>query len=144
MRRIALDRSPRLIPWVLGAATALGLFQAATPVHAQAAPPPRGGSSAPSAAEAAKFVAAAEERLLALSNSAGRAQWVQSTYITEDTEKIAAEANKNLIAASMELAQGATRFDKVSVAPEVRRKLSLLKLAANPLPAPGDPKLQTE
>jgi peptidyl-dipeptidase A len=100
--------------------------------------------SAPTAQQAAEFVARAEERLLALSNAAGRAQWVQATYITEDTEKIAAAANKDLIAASMELAQGATRFDAVGATPEVRRKLTLLKLAANPLPAPSDPKLQTE
>jgi peptidyl-dipeptidase A len=144
MRRIAPDRRPRLVPWILAAATTPCLFQAATPAQAQAAQARKAGASTPTAKEAAAFVAAAEERLLALSNAAGRAQWVQSTYITDDTEKIAAEANKNLIAASMELAKAATRFDPVAVAPEVRRKLSLLKLSANPLPAPGDPKLQTE
>src|SRR5689334_19077216 len=55
-----------------------------------------------------------------------------------------AAANKGYIAASMELAKAATRFDKLTLPADLRRKLTLLKLAASPLPAPSDPKLQTE
>ena len=60
----------------------------------------------PTAAEAAAFVQGAEEQLKVLAVKAQRAQWVQSNFITDDTEKIAADANKELIAASMEPGQG--------------------------------------
>src|SRR5262249_47933593 len=58
--------------------------------------------------------------------------------------KISAEANQALIAATMELAKQATRFDALRLPGDLRRKLTLLKLAAIPLPAPSDPKLQAE
>jgi peptidyl-dipeptidase A len=114
---------------------------AAAPVWAQVTAAKDGP---PTAEEARQFVARAEERLLELSNKAGRAAWVQANFITEDTEKISADANKDLIAASMELAKAATRFDALKLPDDLSRKLKLLKLAAVPLPAPSDPKLQTE
>ena len=83
------------------------------------------------------------ERLLELGNRQQRAAWVQATYITDDTERIAAEANKDLIAATVEYAVAATRFDGLALPPEVARKLTLLKLSL-PLPAPRDEVLQTE
>ncbi len=97
----------------------------------------------PTAAEAAAFVQGAEEQLKVLAVKAQRAQWVQSNFITDDTEKIAADANKDAIAASMDLAKRATRFDAVAVPDDVRRKFTLLKVGLT-LPAPSDPKLQTE
>ncbi len=94
-------------------------------------------------AQAEGFTKEAEERLKALSIKASRAQWVQANFITDDTEKLSAEANKDFIAASMELAKKATRFDGVAVGDEMRRKFDLLKRSLT-LPAPSDPKLQTE
>jgi peptidyl-dipeptidase A len=44
--------------------------------------------------EADKFLADAEKRLLDLNIKAGRADWVKSTFITDDTETLAAEANE--------------------------------------------------
>jgi peptidyl-dipeptidase A len=92
----------------------------------------------PTAAQAQAFVEAAEARLLTLWVDRDRAQWVQSTFITEDTETLAAQANERSIAATVELAQQATRFDGVGVPAEVARKLKLLKLALT-LPAPANP-----
>ncbi len=62
-------------------------------------------------AEAQSFVEAAEARLLELWIERDRAEWVQATYITDDTELLAAQANERLIAAAVELAKEATRFD---------------------------------
>jgi peptidyl-dipeptidase A len=93
--------------------------------------------------DARAFAARAEERLNDLGIKASRAQWVQSTYITDDTEKIAADAYKNLIAATMELAAEAKRFDGAALPDDVARKLKLIKLSL-PLPAPSDPNAQTE
>ncbi len=65
---------------------------------------------------------------------------MQATYITDDTERIAAEANKDLIAATVEYAVEATRFDGLALPEDVARKLKLLKLSLS-LPAPRDPKM---
>ena len=40
-----------------------------------------------------------------------RAQWVQETYITEDTETIGAEANERSIGRTTELYNESKRFD---------------------------------
>jgi peptidyl-dipeptidase A len=96
-------------------------------------PPPRVGP-----AEAAAFVDSAEARLLVLSVNAGRASWVQSNFITDDTEILAAQAQERLTAATVELAKSAARFDGLEVPYDVRRKLTLLKLSLT-APAPSNP-----
>lgn len=87
--------------------------------------------------DADKFIADAEKHLLDLSIKSGRADWVKSTFITDDTEALAAEANENLIAATTELAEQARRYETLDLSPEVKRKLKLLKLLLT-LPAPKD------
>jgi hypothetical protein len=42
-------------------------------------------------------MAETEPLLLELSNAQGRADWVSQTYITEDTEKLSADATRPLI-----------------------------------------------
>jgi peptidyl-dipeptidase A len=100
-------------------------------------------AKAPTAAEAKAFLDAAEARLLALATEAGRAGWVQSTYITDDTETLAAQANERLIAATVAYAKQAARFDKVKLSEELARKMKLLKLSLT-LAAPSDPKESEE
>jgi peptidyl-dipeptidase A len=96
------------------------------------------GVTGPATAEEAKqFVEAAEARLMKLSEESGRADWVKNTHITDDTEILAALAQERLLAANMELAKAATRFDGVKVPDDVGRRLKLLKLAIT-LPAPDD------
>src|SRR3990172_4495088 len=63
----------------------------------------------PSAEEAKAFMEAAEARLLELSTEADRAAWVKSTYITDDTEILAAQASERFIAATVDLAKQLTR-----------------------------------
>src|SRR5262245_2871451 len=93
--------------------------------------------------EADKFLADAEKRLMDLNIKAGRAEWVKSNFVTDDTEALAADANEKLIAATTELAEQARRFDNVDLSPEAKRKLKLLKLQLT-LPAPKDPALRSE
>jgi peptidyl-dipeptidase A len=93
--------------------------------------------SAPTAADAERFLADAEKQLMALAIEASQAGWVQATYITEDTQALAAKANERLIGATMELAQEAKRFADVDVPADVRRRLDLLRLGLS-LPAPSD------
>ena len=129
---MSLRRFLRL-PTVLALAAAL----AAAGTAAAAAPTP------PDAEEARAFVDAAERELLDLWIRAERASWVLSTFITEDTEKIAADARKRVIAATMRLAAEATRFDGARLPEDVARKLMLLKVSLS-LVAPSDPAKQAE
>jgi peptidyl-dipeptidase A len=91
----------------------------------------------PTAAEAEAFVNKAEATLAELNLKSARAGWVQSTYITDDTELIAADANEVITAESTRLAKEAKRFDGVRVPPDVARKLLLIKLFIT-IPAPDN------
>jgi peptidyl-dipeptidase A len=100
----------------------------------RSAPP----SKAPTAAEAKKFVDDAEQHLLKLLIDQSRADWVKSTYITDDTETLAAQFADKSIAAGVAYAKQATRFDNLKLPEETARKLKLLKLSLT-LAAPSDP-----
>ncbi len=89
-------------------------------------------------AEAEKFIADAEKRLFDLSVKYGRADWVKSTFITDDTEVLSADANSAVITAVTELADQSRRFDGLDLPDDVARKMKLLKLSLV-LPAPKDP-----
>jgi peptidyl-dipeptidase A len=81
----------------------------------------------PTVEEARAFIEEAEARLLQLAEAASRAGWVQATYITDDTEYLAAKANEDLIKAGVEYAKKAVRYEKLNLPPELARKLKLLK-----------------
>ena len=91
----------------------------------------------PTVAEAEAFIKNAEAKLLELSVNAARADWVKATYITDDTEILAAQADERAIAAQVEFAKQATRFDGLKLPPELARKFRLLKTSLV-LPTPGD------
>ena len=99
--------------------------------------------AAPTVEEATRFVADAEARLAQLNEDQQRAAWVQSTYITHDTQIIAARENERLIAAGVELAKQAARFDNLELPYDIRRKLNLIKLSLV-TPGPSDPALTSE
>lgn len=87
--------------------------------------------------DAEKFIAEGEKRLLALNVKYARADWVKSTFITDDTELLSADGNKEVIAATTELAEQSQRFDGLDLSYDVARKMKLLKLSLT-LPAPKD------
>src|SRR5262249_33782119 len=123
---------------LLDALVILAAAVALAPPHSAAAtaPPKAAASSAPKPAtksaasaaakgtptvdEARRFIAAAEAKLMALSIEGQRADWVKSTYITDDTEELSALANQRLIEANTALAKQATRFDKLELPGDVR------------------------
>ena len=87
-----------------------------------------GDGGPPTAEEAHRFVEAAESRLKTLGDNASRAGWVQSNFITVDTQEIAANAQSELAAAVSELARGARRFEQLQLPYDDARKLKVLKL----------------
>ncbi|MEP7132030.1 MAG: M2 family metallopeptidase [Acidobacteriota bacterium] len=109
----------------------------------RAARPASGKRGPATAAEARAFIAEAETTLLALANEASRASWVQSTYITDDTEILAARANERVITASAVYAKKAARYDGARLPEDVARKIRLLKNSLT-LAAPSDPKESEE
>jgi len=100
-------------------------------------PTPMQESSA-TAAEAARFVMDAEKQLAELNVETNRADWIQSNFITYDTQLISAAANEKRTNAGVELAKKAARFDRLDLPFDVRRKLNLIKLALT-TPGPSDP-----
>ncbi len=84
--------------------------------------------AAPTAADADGFVQRAEKELADLSVDVNRAAWVNATYITEDSDALAAKAGAELTELQVKLAAEAARFDKVAgLSFDTRRKLDILK-----------------
>ena len=97
----------------------------------------------PTVAEAQAFMNKAEAELLKLATTDQRAQWVHETYITDDTETMAAAAEDRLIARTTELVREGRRFEKLPLPVSLKRKFLLMKLSL-PLPAPRDAALREE
>ena len=93
---------------------------------------------APTLAEARAFMERAQARLLDLTTQQQRADWVKDTYITSDTESLAAQAEQQMIAASMDLAKQSTRFSQLKMPDDLAREFKLLRLSLT-LAAPSDP-----
>jgi peptidyl-dipeptidase A len=93
--------------------------------------------------EAKAFIDDAEQKLLALNNDAQRADWIKDTYITDDTEAVAAIMDERAINAAVGYAKQATRFDGLTLDPVTARKIKLLKLSLT-IATPNDPKESEE
>src|SRR5438067_1380016 len=83
----------------------------------------------PTVADARDFLYTAESKLLALSVDSGRADWVKNTYITDDTEILAAKANEKLIATTVDLVKQSKQFDGLKLPDDLARKMKLLRLS---------------
>jgi peptidyl-dipeptidase A len=100
------------------------------PVEAQA------DAATPAAAQADAFVARAERELAEFSIINARAQWVNATYITQDTDALAAHFGTIGTELQVRLAGEAARFQNVpGLSADTRRKLDILR-AGLVLPAP--------
>src|SRR4051812_11369444 len=100
-------------------------------------------AQAPTIADAQAFMDRTETELLKIGTMQQRAQWVQETYITGDTELLAASEDERVIARTTELINESKRFESLNVPPDLKRKFLLLKLALT-LPAPQDARLREE
>lgn len=124
------------------AALAAALF--AAPVAAQTAPAGQAAPVKPTAAEADAYVAAVEKEAADLSVPAQQTAWVNATYITDDTDALAAKSGAELTEKAVQWAKGAARFNGVTgLSYDTKRKLDLLKNGVG-LPAPTTPGAATE
>jgi peptidyl-dipeptidase A len=91
------------------------------------------------AAEADAFVARAEKELAEFSNINSRAQWVNNTYINDDSDAVAAHFGTIGTEMSVRLANEAARYASVrGLSYDTKRKLDILR-GGIVLPAPTTP-----
>ena len=110
---------------------------AATPAVAHTVVP--AASATPTAAEADAFIAAVEKDLLEYAVEASQVNWVNSTYITEDTDALAAKINAVGTEKSVQYALEAAKFAQVpGLSYDTKRKLDILRTGIV-LPAPTTP-----
>jgi peptidyl-dipeptidase A len=128
-----------------------GWLLSATPARAGGSSGPASGgpatapepSARPTAADANAFVDGVNAELKRLWIRSSTAEWIKSTYITDDTERNAAALNEDVMAYLSGAIAGAVRFDGVKADPDTARMLHLLKVATA-LPAPSDPTRRRE
>src|SRR5580765_6644476 len=105
--------------------------------------PAPSSAPAPTPADAKAFLDNVNATTLKLGIQQGQAGWVQQTFITDDTEAIAARANQAANDAGAKFAKESTQYDRVDVPADQRRQLNLLKVALVLAP-PSDPKESDE
>ena len=93
---------------------------------------------------AAQFVAAAEKDLFDYTVESSQVNWVNNTYITEDTDAMAARINAVGTEKSVKYALLSARYAEVSgISAELKRKLDIMRNGLV-LPAPTTPGAATE
>lgn len=95
-------------------------------------------ASVPTVEEADAFLAEAEADYLEASIENQRASWVQATYITQDTQKIAAAASEKLMIVTADAAKQAASYRDLDLSEDSKRKIDKLRVALT-LPAPSAP-----
>src|SRR5277367_2258665 len=95
------------------------------------------------AAEAKAYVEMLNADLLQLNVRDATAQWVKNTYITDDTERLAADSDDAVLAYVAEALRYIQRFEGLKLDPETARTLYLLRVST-PLLAPNDAKARKE
>ena len=127
-----MTRTPFLQPLMRAALAALSL--AATTAGAQATPAPAAKATP---AEAKQFAAKLNADLKKLWTRQSTADWIKSTYITDDTERNAASISEEVMAYVNGAIKESRRFDGLKLDPETARILHLLRVSQT-LPAPAN------
>ncbi|MFA5965772.1 MAG: M2 family metallopeptidase [Sphingomonas sp.] len=116
---------------------ALAMALAVAPASAQTAPAPAAAALTPKDADA--FVASAEAQLAPLSVDVNRISWVNATFITDDTDALAAQAGARQTELQVKLATEAAKYAAIpGLSFDTARKIDLLRSGIT-LPAPSTP-----
>jgi peptidyl-dipeptidase A len=96
-------------------------------------------TAAPAVADAEAFIAAAEKDLFDFSVESARVAWVNATYITDDTDALAAKYGEIGTEKAVKYALEAAKYQNVAgLSAETKRKLDILR-GGLVLPAPTTP-----
>ncbi|NND44030.1 MAG: M2 family metallopeptidase [Xanthomonadales bacterium] len=93
--------------------------------------------------DASAFVDDANARLYDLYLKQAAAEWVRQTYITHDTQLLAAEFGEQALALQSQLVEEAKQFNGMPIKGDAARAIELLKLGSA-MPAPNDPDKRAE
>lgn len=100
--------------------------------------------AAPTAAEAQAFLDRVQQELTAFNVLASRVAWINATYITADTDALAAEYGARGTEMAVRYALEAAKYQKAAgLSAEQKRQLDILRSAIT-LPAPTTPGAATE
>ena len=114
---------------------ALAMALAVAPAFAQTAPAAPTKALTPQDADA--FVASAEAQLAPLSVDVNRISWVNATFITDDTDALAAQAGARQTILQVQLATEAAKYAAIpGLSFDTKRKIALLRTTIT-LPAPA-------
>ena len=109
---------------------------------------PAGTGATAKAETADEFITRVNREMLEVGKELNAAQWVQQTYITDDTEMLSAKANERYLEYFSGAVEEAKRFDPKQISnPDTARAMELLKLgvaAGIYAPAPSDPAKRAE
>ncbi|MFB1480796.1 M2 family metallopeptidase [Corallococcus sp. RDP092CA] len=119
--------------FIRAALAALSL--AAPAASAQSTPAPAAKATP---AEAKQFVDKLNADLKQLWTRQATAEWIKSTYITDDTERNAASVNEEVMAYVNSAIKDSRRFDGLKLDADTARMLHLLRVSQT-LPAPSNP-----
>ncbi len=92
---------------------------------------------------AEEFIARANAELEGLNREIGAAEWVRSTYITQDTAVVAAAASEKYAKWHSGMVQQSLAYDGQELSAATTRAINLLKLGTS-LPTPNDPAKRKE
>ncbi|MEM7283392.1 MAG: M2 family metallopeptidase, partial [Pseudomonadota bacterium] len=94
-------------------------------------------------AEAEAYVAKVNKDATVIARKRARAEWVKATYITDDTEALAAAATEEVLKFNSDVVEGTKQFNHLNLTGDTGRAMSLLKLGSS-FPAPKDVEKRTE
>ena len=97
----------------------------------------------PTSEEAAAFALRTDAELKRLWVRSSTAEWIKSTYITDDTERNAAAMNEDVMAFLSRAIKESLKYRGLKLDPRTERILTLLRVA-QPLPAPMDASKRSE
>jgi peptidyl-dipeptidase A len=104
---------------------------------------PGGADPLAQPADAKRFVASVNDQLRKLYVRSDSAEWIKNTYITDDTERVAAAAREEVLGYTSQAVKQAASYAQAPADPDTRRQLQLLRVSSS-LAAPSDPKLRLE
>src|SRR5690606_12632675 len=129
---------PRIALLAVAIAGALAFVAGCRREAAPDAAAPGAASRAPAGETADEFVARVNKEVRELSTELNSAQWLSSTYINSDSERVASKANERWLAQLNAWIEQSRRFEGQQLSPETARALKLIKLWTA-MPAPRDP-----
>lgn len=101
------------------------------------------GQAAVTPADADKFVAGINQDLRRMSPELSKSAWIASTYITPDSQFLAAKSNENFLNWMARTVEASKRFTDLELSPQTARAIKLIQTGTS-MPAPSDPQKVAE